>query len=505
MIPESAAALRPAERAEDARAMAPGARVPAGAEPIGVTAARRRRAKLVFLAVLAFTMLGVTRPIDTSDNLGARMSTTFAIVERGKLNIGPYLGIMPTHDWSYHDGRYFSNKAPGPALMAVPLYALQRSAQPLFGIEDRSLRSYRIAGWIANAFLGVLPTLMGLLLLWRLFERRYGFTTRGAFGMTALAGVSSLSLPYATMLFGHQTAAAFLTIGIALTLLEATERERARPLPIGLAGLCFGLAVLADHLAAIGVIAWSLWLVLEFRDQPRTWLWWALGGAGPAVTLAAFNFAAFDSPWIGSYSGAVLNPRFAEAVLFHAPSLEKLAQLTLAPARGWFYATPVFAGVVAGVVMAPRLRRRWPELIIAGLAVCTGLLVLSSWNSWHGGAAVGPRYLLWAMPFAVLLLVPVARRFSRAVVVLAQISAVLMLAVTVTDILVPLSPAADPYLQLALPVLLGQRAPASVSIWGWLGAPVVLAFTLFLAIWIVAGVWIDRQLRPEPAAELEAT
>lgn len=457
------------------------------------------RARLLFLAVLGFTMLAVTRPIDTNGNLWARLSLTFSIVERGALDIGPYLFLAPSPDWAEHQGRYFSNKAPGPALMAVPLYALQHAVQRRIGVAEHSLAAYRIAGWLANALAGVLPTLLALALLWQLFEVRYGFTPRGAFGLAALAGAGSLALPYSTMLFGHQTAAAFLTMGVALTLLEES-REAPRPARVWVAGLAFGLAVLADHMAALGVIGWSAWLLLRWRDRPRLLAAWVLGGAGPAALLLAFNHAIFGSPFVSAYSPGKLNTVFAHEVLFHRPSLRKLYEITVGPARGWFYATPVFAFVLGGIALAPRLRRETPELLPAAAVLVAALLVLASWNSWHGGNATGPRYLVWTLPFAMLLLVPVAQRIPRVVAVAGVASAALMLLVTVTEPLLPLYRDTDPFFRSSIPILFGRQGTEMVNAWTFLGAPLPLAFLLFVALWLGAGALILRLLPASPAA-----
>ena len=467
-----------------------------GLEPSAPGAASRvRLAKTVFFIVFAFTVVSITRPVDSNVNIWARMSLTFSVVERGSVNIDPYMSLAPSIDWSYANGHYYSNKAPGPSLLAVPVYAGQRFVQRMLGLPDGTMASYRFATWLANIFVGVLPTVVALLLLWKLFERRYGFTPRGAFGMTALAGVASLSFPYTTLFFGHQTAVAFLTIGVALTLLEATEHERPRSTRIFLAGLCFGLAVFADHLAGIAVLIWSAWLLYTWRKHRSAWLWWALGGAGPALALLAYNNAAFGSPFTGSYSISVLNPVFKEAVEWHRPSLLKFLQLTIGPSRGWFFATPVFVCVIGGMVLAWKHRREWPELLFAIPIVGASLLLLASWNSWHGGEAVGPRYLLWTLPFAMLLLVPVARRIPHPMIVLGQLSALFMLVITITDPLLRMDWTIDPFSGSALPILRGVQTTHTTNVWSLFSAPPLVALLLYLALWFVAGRWIDRQLR----------
>lgn len=462
-------------------------------------AGRRRfvTPRTILLAVFAFTVLTMTIPVESSPNVWSRMSLAYSIVERGELNIDHYLDLAPTDDWAHSGGLYYSNKAPGPALMAVPLYFVQHQVASLMGGETNTFRGYRIAAWVANAFLGVLPTMLSLVLLLSLLETRYGLTTAAALGVTATHAFASLTLPYSTLLFAHQTAAAFIMIGVAISLLEVTRAPSSpSALTIFASGLCFGIAVLADHLSAVAVLVWSAWLMWTWGKVPRAWVSWIIGGAGPAAVLAAYNHAAFGSPWIGSYSSSTLNPFFLPMIRWHAPDVGILAALTIGPGRGWFYATPVYVCVIAGLAAAVRLRDKWPELAYAGAGVVAGLVILSSWSSWHGGEAVGPRYLVWSLPFAALLLVPVARQAPVLLLALAPVSGVLILSSTVTNPMVPMSATADPYIATALPILLGHAQAEVVTIWSLLfNVSAATSFLLYLSIWIAGGLLIYRQLR----------
>src|SRR5437867_6129209 len=91
----------------------------------------------VFLAVVALTYASITRGL-TDGNSWARMGLVFAVVERGELNIDPVIRTGVTHDWSQAGGHYYSNKAPGPAFLAVPFYFVQHVVQKAIGVNDDS-------------------------------------------------------------------------------------------------------------------------------------------------------------------------------------------------------------------------------------------------------------------------------------------------------------------------------------------------------------------------------
>lgn len=446
--------------------------------------------RILFILVVGLTLTTITRKVDGSVNVWSRLSVTLAVVERGQLNIDPYLAMMPSEDWSFSDGRFYSNKAPGPALLAVPVYVLQRKLQSTFGVADRSETAYQLAAYFSNLFVGVLPTLIALNLFWVALEQRYQLPRRWAFALTAIWGCGSLALPYSVMFFGHQTAAASFGIAIALTLLEANNvtPKRAR---IALAALCMGVAVSADYLTSLGAVSWTIWVFWQWRKHPAIWLAWTLGAAVPTVLLLGYHAVCFGSPWIFPYAPEVINPIFLPIIGWEMPSATQLYALTIAPQRGWFYATPVYALMIVGIVIGRRQLRQHPELLAAASAVAAGLLLMTCWQSYHGGSSVGPRYLVWTLPMATLLIVPMALRRPHLVISLGLLSAALMLAVTVTEPL-PSLLLPDPFISSALPMMAHQYRGDMLSLFGETPG---ITFISYALMWSAAGFGIVRRLQ----------
>ena len=71
---------------------------------------------LIFLAAAYFVPRGATW------NADSRMFLTASIVDRGSLNIDPFASY--TGDIAENNGHYYSDKAPGVSLLAIPVYAL---------------------------------------------------------------------------------------------------------------------------------------------------------------------------------------------------------------------------------------------------------------------------------------------------------------------------------------------------------------------------------------------
>ena len=84
---------------------------------------RRYRHEWLVLALIALATLplvSVTAAQDTS-----RLALTESIVLRGHLDIDPYWRL--TTDRAFADGHWYSDKAPGVALLAVPLVEAVRA------------------------------------------------------------------------------------------------------------------------------------------------------------------------------------------------------------------------------------------------------------------------------------------------------------------------------------------------------------------------------------------
>jgi hypothetical protein len=132
----------------------------------------------------------------------------------------------------------------------------------------------------------------------------------------------------------------------------------------------------------------------------------AAGAAGPLFVLGAYQTAAFGGPFASGYAH-VADPTFAagmaEGLLgvgLPRPSVF-VAQL-FGPSRGLFYLSPVLLLAVFGLyrgLRAPGTRR---PAAVATVMVLLFALLSAGYYMWWGGAALGPRHLIPALPFLCL-------------------------------------------------------------------------------------------------------
>jgi hypothetical protein len=360
------------------------------------------------LGIVAFVVPAATwNPV-------SRFNLTRALVERGSLNVDPY--VSATGDRALVGTHWYSDKAPVVAVLAVPAYALVYGVQTLRGAQHPDYRAFSIRNVPAakvvpnRAFQQALYacslstsglSAVALAILGFLFLNRRS-TPRAAFLGSALVILGSPILPYATSLYGHVPAAAFVFAGVFCLdrrggLVPSPRHER-------LAGVFFGLAAGTEYLVAVPVVTLMLWLLMRAPRPSRAGLVLnlALGGLVPAALVAAYLTVVFGAPWRTGYSFES-QPEFvaghASGLLgLHLPSIDGLWGLTFGVRRGLFYLAPL---MLLAVVRTIRMAiRRADTSVQAGLAALLGLLLLNAgYYMWWGGAAMGPRHLIPGITF----------------------------------------------------------------------------------------------------------
>jgi hypothetical protein len=376
-------------------------------------------------------------------NQNATFALTRAIVERHEIHIDSY--AANTADIARRDGHLYSNKAPGLAFAAIVPYAAYHA---LRGAPEDAHEQNLALYLVTVAVCGVSGACIGVLLF--LAARRRGLSSHEAGAIAFVAGLGTPLFAYSTLLFAHVPSA--LGVLVALLLLDGTLRRNAF-----LAGAATGAATLVNYTCAPLAVLFAGFLLATSRSRVRESLQYVAGGLPFALLLAWYQAAAFGSPFRTSL--ALQNPAFRDDSLWLGvlgiPRLAPLWGITFSPYRGLFFLAPVLLVALAGVVLMTRTRRAsaWTILLAAAVAI----LVNAAFNGWHGGYAVGPRYLLHVVPLLALGLVELQGRARVVTRTLAAISLLFNFAVTAVD---PQPPDVlkDPIGRYALPALLTGRA-----------------------------------------------
>ncbi|HTR89410.1 MAG TPA: hypothetical protein VMG62_04785 [Solirubrobacteraceae bacterium] len=340
-----------------------------------------------------------------------------------------------TGDKVYYHGHFYSARAPGLALFALPFY----DTLNLVGAEswtDRHVAPPNHPGdemiYLIGLWANVLPGLLLVALTRRVadrFEPGYGIAAAVALGL------GTMVLPLSTLLFSHVFTAFLGFAAFALML-----RERDGPpsaLLLGLAGLIMGYAVASEYPLFFVAAVLGLYL-LSRKDALTPWLVarragaYILGGVVGILPLLIYNHYAFRSWTHLAYSDVPRQQRGFFGI--GAPSLKVLATLLL-DSRGLLTISPVLILGGLGTVLLYKRGRRAEALTIAGVCLCYG-----GYNSGYylpfGGGFMGPRFLATMLPFLAFPVALSLRRWPGPTIGLAVVSIVATVAATVTHPLV---------------------------------------------------------------------
>jgi hypothetical protein len=462
-------------------------------------AEHRRAASAVGLLLLVSYAYFLSPP---SWNENSRFDLVRSVVERRRLDIDPY--EHNTGDKAIRGGHTYSDKAPGTAFLATPVYAVYYGFRKLTGSplpsslpaagrheEGEFLvnTAFRRALYVCNLFTNALGgALLGALFFAHL--RRRAVAPGAALLATLALGLGSLAFPYATMFYGHVLAALFL-FGAFLLVVDG-QRLLA-------AGALGGLAVLTELPAAPAAAIIAGLAVVTAR---RRALLYGAGAAMPLALLLGYQYAAFGAALRPGYA-LVSRPEFAAGMAkgvmgVGLPRPGVLFAELFGRARGLLYLSPVLA--LGFVGLARRWRDQRATVIAAGAIVLYFLLMNAGYYMWYGGSALGPRHVIPALPFLCLGL-PFATRRVALVAGLLGISVINQLAGTAVGPTAPL--VADVlrdhvYWYLVRGAIPSPVGPANLGT--LMGLPGVASLIPLLVLWGLAAVVLVPLLWPRTTA-----
>ena len=334
-----------------------------------------------------------------------------------------------TCDKAWFHRHYYSSKAPGLAVSALPAYL----ALHALGLLPSSLTT---TIWL----LCLVTVVPAVLLLVYLTARLADWAEPGSGLLAAVAlGVGSLALPFGGLWFGHLPAAVLAFAAFAV-LLHARRSSAAPRLDLA-SGLLAGAGVLFEY--PVALVAAALLIYALVTRGVRSAAAFLSGAAVPAAMLLAYNAWAFGSAMHFSYEDVVTVTGNTGHDVIGAnsqgffgitwPSAHALAEL-LVSQRGLVTLTPVCLLGALGIVALGRRARA--EAVLTGALVVIFVLYNSgytlSFGGPFGGDSPGPRFLIAVLPFLVFPLGLAARSWPGATAALLGGSAAAMILATST-------------------------------------------------------------------------
>jgi hypothetical protein len=376
---------------------------------------RHERALLLLVAICALSFAYGSGWQDVS-----RLGLTQALALDGTLRIDRY--ASQTGDKARYGGHWYSDKAPGVSLVALPAFEAMRATR-LAGADEEARGIWHRRGLllVIRALIGGLAYVAATWLVGRAAERlRPG--TGPPVAVTFALG--TMALPLAATLIGHLPAGA---LAFAAFLLVSEGRGRR----LAAAGGCAAAAVLFEYQAALIALIVLAYVVLRTRSI-RSVAAYVLGGAPFALALGVYNLAAFGSPLHFSYryESAVFPEQQHGFFGIEVPSALDLTK-TLVGHRGLVLLSPVLLLGAAGLALLWRRGQRLEASVCSAVAIAF-VVISAGYFDPYGGLSPGPRYFAPALLFLILGLAEAYTRWPRltAVAAIASVGAMLFEAAT---------------------------------------------------------------------------
>ena len=355
----------------------------------------------------------------TGWNQNSHFALGRALVEQHTVRIDRYQG--GTGDKAFYEGHYYSDKAPGLALSALPAIAAGWPMTLKLGVEARfaaDVQLYLSAVFTCSLAIALAGAVLFVMLL------NWNIEPDAAAMAVVVLAVGTPMWIYATQFWGHALASACLVFAFAAAdRLRLPAASSHRAVLAGIVGLTAGWAVVTEYPAAIPALLIGLMtLIYAWRSAPdRKSFFYEVAAlsftAGLCLaTILIYQKAAFDSPFRMGYE-YVVNYRDTlqqGAMGLTYPKWHALLGLLFGKRCGLLLFAPIL--LVAPFGFRLLWRAGLPRLslgVSAGIALYY-LLFNASYLHWQAGASFGPRYLSPGLPFACLFVAPVWQRTRRA-------------------------------------------------------------------------------------------
>jgi hypothetical protein len=361
---------------------------------------------LLLIALGTFPLVSILTAQDSS-----RLALTTSIAARGKVDIDPYWKL--TIDRAFKDGHWYSDKAPGVALLAIPALEVSRGVDALTKPHDRRrpvwLRTWTLWGmrlWAGGVAFLVLAWLLG-----RVAE---GLVSGTGAVTTAVFGVGTMAGSLGPTTFGH------LPDALALFAAYVVGTRARRPRDWLWVGLLAGVGVLFEYPA--GLAALVLVVYAAIRGGARAAGFAVAGGVPAAIVLGAYDWLAFGAPWRLSYryTDNMFTPQQTQNLFgVGLPTGHGLWTLAF-DGHGLLLVSPVL--VMSGAGLVRLWKRQRLEAAIAVTIAVVFLVYTAGYFLPNGGLSPGPRFAAAALPFLLLGLPFALARWRAATLALAALS-----------------------------------------------------------------------------------
>jgi hypothetical protein len=358
----------------------------------------------------------------------SRMDLVYALGDQATVRIDDY--HLNTEDKAFFESHYYSEKSIGPSVTALPFYVAFRGLvqlPPLAGLAygEGGLGSlpsveevyaqhelpepgtpgaghppvYHAMAVTFSTFFSVALMSAALGVVVYLMTSRLSASPGSAVAAALAFGLATPALAYSNELYQHQAGSFGAFVGTFL-LWRVIEEGASKRL-LWVVGALFGFAAASEYVLApilAGILAWA---IVRLRS-PRQ-LWRVVAGATPWIlATTAYNLAAFGTPVPVGYRYSIFGIPAGSLFGLVPPSWDSVFGITFSPYRGLFFVSPFLLGAPIGLFLMMRRDRTRQLAVMLTFIILAFFVYNACYWVWDGGGAIGPRFLVPALPFLCL-------------------------------------------------------------------------------------------------------
>ena len=332
-------------------------------------------------------------------NQNTRFALVRAIVNDHTLIIDPY--HLATGDEAFANGHYYSDKAPGISLSAVPAVALAHVFMRPFHGDPETYAGIALLSYLSTVFTAGLLTALAGVSLFRLCVE-LGSTPGAALFAAITFGLGTPIWTLATIFIGHAFSAALLVLAFA-SACRADDGDWRRG---ALVGLYAGWATVSEFPAAIPAVILAMMTLINVWPRGRAATVRTVGALTAtalacAAVLMVYQYACFGSPFHIAYSSEPEYVGMQQGVFgVELPKMLRLRRILFGDYRGLLPLAPVLAAAPVGLaLMMRRAGSARRAAIVASIIAVFYVLLNASYVYWEGGWSYGPRHASPSIPF----------------------------------------------------------------------------------------------------------
>ncbi|GFP28021.1 hypothetical protein HKBW3S33_01438 [Candidatus Hakubella thermalkaliphila] len=338
----------------------------------------------LFLSLLTFFILTAPGAIHEADGI-SMYEVTKSIIEKGDFSV-PSENVLGTPGLF---GKSYSPFGIGQSILAIPLYVLGKVLAAGVGLEPRFMTKFTV-----SLFNPIVTALTCILI--SKFCQRFGLSLKTSIPISILYGLGTMAWNYSKTFFSDPLAG-LLILGSAYIISLSINGKYMRN--IALSGILLGVAVTTRIASIVAIPAFLiyLWSISPKSHRLERFL--------RSVTLFS-SIITFFLILVGVYNyvrfGSIFNTGYTyEYAGFETPLLQGLYGFLLSSGRSVFLFNPIL--ILALIPIPKMFREHRKEFILFSLIVVSHLILYSTYRYWHSNPVWGPRYMLVAVPYLMIL------------------------------------------------------------------------------------------------------